>query len=63
MKNFKDYTSEKYSGEGYEKVEEGIYKTKNPYGIGKDTYYVTSLSFEQEPEMYGEEYYRIVIGE
>lgn len=55
MKNFKDYTPEKYSGEGYEKVEEGIYKTKNPYGIGKDTYYVTSLSFEQEPEMYGEE--------
>lgn len=28
MKNFKDYAAEKYSEAGYEKVEEGIYKTK-----------------------------------
>lgn len=55
MKNFKDYTPEKYSGDGYEKIEEGIYKTEDPYGIDKEMCYVTSLSFEQEPEMYGEE--------
>ena len=53
MKNFKDYAAEKYSEAGYEKVEEGIYKTKDPYG--SEMCYVTSLSFEHEPEMYGEE--------
>lgn len=53
MKNFSNYTAEKYAGEGYQKVEEGIYKTKSPYGSNE--IYVTSLSFELEPECYGEE--------
>ncbi|MCM1101008.1 MAG: hypothetical protein NC398_06455 [Acetatifactor muris] len=53
MKNFSDYAAEKYAGEGYRKVEEGIYKGKNPYG--SDEIYMTSLSFELEPEGYGEE--------
>lgn len=53
MKNFNHYEAEKYSGSGYEKVEEGIYRTKAPYGNGE--IYVTSLSFELETECYGEE--------
>ena len=53
MKNFNNYTAEKYSGSSFEKVEKGIYQTKNPYGNGE--IYVTSLSFELEPECYGEE--------
>lgn len=53
MKNFSNYTAEKYSESGFQKVEEGIYRTKNPYGDGE--IYVTSLSFELEPECYGEE--------
>lgn len=55
MKNIQNYTAEKYSTADYERMEEGIYKTKNPYGIGEDDYYVTSLTFEQEPDMPGEE--------
>lgn len=55
MKNFKDYTPEKYSKPEFQKVEEGIYRTKDPYGIVKDGIYVTSLSFEAEPDCYGEE--------
>lgn len=55
MKNIQNYTSEKYSTAAYERMEEGIYKTKNPYGFGSDEYYVTSLTFEQEPDMPGEE--------
>lgn len=54
MRNFKDYTPEKYSSPDFQKVEEGIYLTKDPYGF-HDKIFVTSLSFEQEPEMYGEE--------
>lgn len=53
MKNFKSFEAEKYSAAAYRKIEEGIYCTKNPYG--KDMIYVTSLTFEQEPELYGEE--------
>ncbi|MCM1299290.1 MAG: hypothetical protein NC203_11540 [Firmicutes bacterium] len=53
MKNFSNYTAEKYAGKAYQKVEEGIYKTKSPYG--DYAIYVTSLSFELEPECYGEE--------
>ena len=41
MKNFRNYTPEKYSSSDFQKIEEGIY--------------VTSLSFEMEPECYGEE--------
>ena len=56
MTHFRDYTPEKYSGPGFEKIEEGIYKAKDPYGIVKDgMVYVTSLSFQMEPERYGEE--------
>lgn len=54
MKNFANYTSKKYLGSDYQKVEEGIYRTKSPYGWDADIF-VTSLSFEMEPECYGEE--------
>lgn len=53
MKNFNIFTPEKYSEPSYQKIEEGIYKTKCPYS--KDDIFVTSLSFEMEPECYGEE--------
>ncbi len=53
MKNFQNYTPEKYSNPGYEKIEGGIYRTKCPYN--EDMIFVTSLSFEMEPECYGEE--------
>lgn len=53
MKNFKSYTPEKYAGSGFQEVEEGIYRTTSPYG--KEEIFVTSLSFEMEPERYGEE--------
>ncbi|MCM1325308.1 MAG: hypothetical protein NC094_01660 [Bacteroidales bacterium] len=53
MKNFSNYEAQKYVGEGYQMVEEGIYKTKSPYR--DEEIYVTSLSFELEPECYGEE--------
>ena len=54
MKNFKNYEPEKYSDQAYQKIEEGIYLTKDPDGI-MDEMYVTSLSFEHESESYGEE--------
>lgn len=47
MKNFKSYVPDKYSVSNYQKIEDGIYKTKNPYRFGKDEIYVTSLTFEQ----------------
>lgn len=53
MKNFKNYTPEKYATSDYQKIEDGIYRTKSPYRE-KDIF-VTSLTFEQEPECYGEE--------
>lgn len=55
MKNFKNYTPEKYKGSDFQKMEEGIYKTKSPYGNKDEDIFVTSLSFEMEPECYGEE--------
>ena len=55
MKNIQNYTAEKYSTADYERMEEGIYKTKNPYGSGEDDFYVSSLTFEHEPDMPGEE--------
>ena len=55
MKNFQNYTPEKYGDPEFQKVEEGIYRTKNPYSSGAEEVYVTSLSFEMEPECYGEE--------
>ncbi len=55
MKNFQSYKAEKYSGGGFTEIEEGIYKTSDPYGIHKDDIYVTSLTFEMENDRYGEE--------
>lgn len=55
MKNFKNYASEKYSKPEYKEVEDGIYLTKDPSGIVKGDFYVTSLSFEMEQDSYGEE--------
>nr|WP_305137297.1 hypothetical protein [uncultured Schaedlerella sp.] len=58
MKNFKNYAPEKYATSDFQKIEDGIYKTKNPYGnvLDHDTdVFVTSLSFEMEPDCYGEE--------
>ena len=56
MTHFRNYTPEKYAGPGFEEMEEGIYKTKDPYNIVKGgTVYVTSLSFQMEPDCYGEE--------
>ncbi len=53
MKNFKSYTPEKYSSPDFKQIEEGIYRTKDPYG--DEDIFVTSLSFEMETECYGEE--------
>lgn len=53
MKNFQNYTPEKYASSDFQEVENGIYYTKSPYD--EDKIYVTSLSFEMEPECYGEE--------
>lgn len=55
MKNFKDYTPEKYTKSDYKKIEEGIYKTKCSYNVSDKDVFVTSLSFEMEPDCYGEE--------
>ena len=43
MKNIVNFDAEKYKNKEYLKQEEGIYKAGNKY--------VTSLSFEQEPEL------------
>lgn len=55
MRNFQNYAAEKYNTDAYEKIEEGIYKTKNPYGGVKpeEMIYVTSLTFEMEPDSMG----------
>ena len=57
MKNFQNYTPEKYHAPDIEEVEPGIYLAPNPYKEinGKDKIYVTSLTFEMEPGCYGEE--------
>lgn len=55
MKNFQDYKPAKYSTSSYELIEEGIYKTQDPYLFNRPDCYVTSLSFEHEPDMFGEE--------
>lgn len=57
MKNFQSYKADKYAAQAdkFVEVEEGIYKTAEPYGIRKDDIYVTSLTFELEPERYGED--------
>lgn len=53
MKNFQNYTPDKYAGPDFQLIEPGIYKTKCPYD--NDEIFVTSLSFEMEPDTYGEE--------
>ena len=55
MKNFNNYKAEKYSDQKFKEVADGIYRTADPYGIHKDDIYITSLTFEFEPERYGEE--------
>lgn len=57
MKNFKNYKPEKYGKADYQEIEDGIYKTKirSTLGSGYLDVYVTSLSFEMEPERFGEE--------
>lgn len=52
MKHFQNYTPAKYETAAYQKVEEGIYQTKNRE---QEAIFVTSLSFEMEPDQYGEE--------
>ncbi len=57
MKNFQSYKADKYTAQTdkFVEVEDGIYKTVDPYGIHKGDIYVTSLTFELEPERYGED--------
>lgn len=47
MKNIKNYDAEKYSSDEYKLVEEGIYE----YDEDGEKIFVTSLQFEQEPEL------------
>lgn len=57
MKNFANYKADKYAAQPdkFVEVEDGIYKTSDPYRIIKGDIYVTSLTFELEPERYGED--------
>ncbi len=49
MQNFQNYNAPKYADkEKFVEVEEGIYRTKDPYGT--DEVYVTSLTFELEDD-------------
>lgn len=55
MKNIQIYNADKYASSAYVKVEDNIYKGKNPYYHGEswnhEEMYCTSLTFEQEPEL------------
>lgn len=51
MKNIRSYTPEKYSRPEYKKIADGIYKIEGRTMLGTDGIYLTSLSFEQEPEL------------
>lgn len=53
MKNIANYDAEKYIAPNYEKIEDGIYKSVKD-SSEEETIYVTSLTFEQEPDL-GEE--------
>ncbi len=53
MKNFQNFTPQKYMTSDFQKISDGIYKTKSPYDF--NDIFVTSLTFEMEPECYGEE--------
>lgn len=50
MKNFQNYKAKKYDDKKYTQVEDGIYRTKDPYGIMDNDIYVTSLTFELESD-------------
>ncbi len=54
MKNIQIYQADKYLTSEYTKVEENIYKGRNPFCNGniweRDELFLTSLTFEQEPE-------------
>lgn len=52
MKNFQNFTPQKYMTSDFQKISDGIYKTKSPYD--SNDIFVTSLTFEMEPECYGE---------
>ena len=45
--------SEITTDDDFKKISDGIYKTKSPYN--SNDIFVTSLTFEMEPECYGEE--------
>ena len=47
MKNIKNYDAPKYSSEEYKLIQDGIYE----YIDDSEKIFVTSLSFEQEPEL------------
>lgn len=53
MKNFQNFTPKKYMTSDFQKISDGIYKTKSPYD--SNDIFVTSLTSEMEPECYGEE--------
>lgn len=53
MKNFQNFTPQKYMTSDFQKISDGIYKTKSPYD--SNDIFITSLTFEMEPECYGEE--------
>lgn len=53
MKNFQNFTPQKYITSDFQKISDGIYKTKSPYD--SNDIFVISLTFEMEPECYGEE--------
>lgn len=53
MKNFQNFTPKKYMTSDFQKISDGIYKTKSPYD--SNDIFITSLTFEMEPECYGEE--------
>lgn len=53
MKNFQNFTPQKYMTSDFQKISDGIYKTKSPYD--SNDIFVTSLTFEMQPECYGEE--------
>lgn len=53
MKNFQNFAPKKYMTSDFQKISDGIYKTKSPYD--SNDIFVTSLTFEMEPECYGEE--------
>lgn len=53
MKNFQNFTPQKYMTSDFQKISDGIYKTKSPYD--SNDIFVTSLTFEMEPKCYGEE--------